>query len=243
MSMYAGQNPEAAKALNTVRVPDMEDPDEGESRSPDWWKARGKRRVAIRNARIMRAWLQAEDKSEEIKKQADIWGLDCNSIATIVRTLRNNPQFVPLQMRSQVEGVRLLQCERITRDAEAYRCEIEGQITDLETKRNAGTGWADMKMRSGSKEYVESVPIDQAILILHERLQESYKAEADALSQYMPKPDMRIQHEHSGQIKHDASEEFREIFARLEDHGRVVDTTAEVIETEDGGNDTEGEGL
>lgn len=222
---YRERSPEAAKALKSLN------PDHYvANRSPEWWRSYNRRQLQVRDARIFRAWATATDKGEEIKRQAEIWGLKPESVASMISTIKCNPNTLSGEARTQVESIRLIQIERIVQNAEAFRCEIEAQITELEEARNKGQTWAAVTMREGSRAYTESTTINDAIVKLHDRILKSYRDEAEALSVYVPKPDVHIQHEVTGQVRHEASLEFKEIFARLESYQKQIPADAEVLD-------------
>ena len=200
---------------------------------PETWKwlkeAQDKRRRRVRDSRILRDWLAAEDKEAEIRLQAERWGLTEGRIRGIVEKM-NHSGAVVAHMVADVEVLRQVKRDETIRDARQYRDELSGQIAFWEEKRQAGEKWADIEMSDAeggkySGTTTKKVPILGHIKALKMELAKSHQLEADALSQYIPKPAQEVLHK--GVMVHvEATKEFKEQFSRfmeMNDEKVVVD--------------------
>ena len=193
----------AEKALDTIHLPDNTPPDKIN---------KGKRQQ--RRFRIVRHFLESEDKDEIIAELSQKWGLTKLGIQMIVADGMRDERL-PADLSAQRGAVCFVKRQQIFDDGRKAREELMRQISEAKGSRE----WIpeefieDHSEKGGNK--TKHISQNKALRGLHAELQESHRKEADSLHMYMEKPASKT--DHSGTIKHQlvATEEFKEEFKRI----------------------------
>ena len=221
---------ESTRALETVRY-------NGKNLPKDWpynqW-AKQQRQRRERDSRIFRDFLAAEDKKQIVVDLAGRWGLRIGDIYRVIEKMNVDGAIIS-HMAADVEVLRQRKREQIISDSEKYREELIGQIMHFEAMRKDGSELVEVEVtdKTGDKEGTSTkrVPLLGHIKSLKQELSKSYRDEAEALSLYIPKPTVMV--EHRGEVLHThAAAEFKEQFDRLNglESGMAIDTDAEIVE-------------
>jgi hypothetical protein len=224
---------ESEKALQTVRISD-----EGLPR--EWLPlkiAREMRQRGLRDGRIYRDYLAADNPDSEVVVLAERWGLEAGHIRNIIEKQDRNG-VVPA-MAAEIEVLRQTKRRQILEDGEEYRTEIQAQITQFEALREDGTDWLDVEQsdetggKNGDVTKTKRQTINTVIKSLKNELAKSHEIEAAAIERYIPKQVQTL----NVNINKKASDEFMEQFDRI---GRfnevkpiVTDITNKPIEGEE----------
>jgi len=200
---------EAQKTLQTVRI--------SAKHLPKTWPqlqwAKDKRRRRMRNSRIYRDWLSADDKRQEVIDQSKRWGLAVGRICSIIEKMKTDGAVVP-HMAAEVEVLRRVKTEQTLADYERWRVELDAQIADLEGRRAEGETVADVEETDDDgKIKTKKLPINKLLKDLKAELAKSHDGEGDALDHYIVKPALQV--DFRGKVKIQADEEFAEEFSRL----------------------------
>lgn len=204
-----GEKSRAEFALSMVPVDDTGLPRE-------WLplkQARERRQRALRDSRIYRDYLAADDPNAMVPVLAERWGLEAGHITNIVEKIGRNG-VIPA-MAAEVEVLRQTKRRQILEDGEEYRSEIQAQIVELEGLRESGTTWVEVEQTDESGERsstkTKRQTINTVLKALKNELAKSHEIEAEAMDRYIPKQTQTV----NLNINRQASDEFVEQFARM----------------------------
>jgi len=206
----------AEKALDTIHLPDNIPPEKID-------KVKRQQRCF----RIVRSFLEAEDKETVIAELMKNWGLT-NMGARLIIADGMKDDRLPADLAAQRNAVCFVKRHQIFDDGRKARDEILKQIIQAQGEER----WIeeefveDHSEKGGDK--IKHISKNRALRELHSAMQDSHRKESDALHMYMEKPASKT--DHGGVIKHqlDASQEFRDMFERI----RQLEI-AKIKETED----------
>ena len=193
----------AEKALDTIHLPDNLPPEKI-----------NKTKRQQRRFRIVRHFLEAEDKDAVIAELRQKWGLTKLGIQIIVADGMKDDRL-PADLAAVRNAVCFVKRQQIFDDGRKAREELLRQISETRGPQN----WVpveyieDQSPKGGNK--IKNISKDVVLRSLHSELQESHRKEADSLHMYMEKPASKT--DHSGTIKHqlEATQEFKEQFERI----------------------------
>lgn len=201
----------AEKALSVVRI--------DESGLPREWKplkiAREYRQRALRDARIYRDYLAADDPVSIIGVLAERWGIQPGHIHNIIAKQEQNG-VIPA-MAAEIEVLRQTKRRQILEDGEEYRTEIAAQISAFEEMRDNGVTWVDIEVtdeaggKNGDVVKTKRQTINTVIKGLKNELAKSHDLEASAIERYIPKQVQTL----NLNINKKAADEFVEQFDRM----------------------------
>jgi len=193
----------AEKALDTIHLPDNTAPDKI-----------NKRKRQQRRFRIVRHFLESEDKDAVIAELSQKWGLTDVGIRLIVADGMKDDRL-PTNLAAQRNAVCFVKRQQIFEDGRKAREELMRQIGEAQESE----GWIPEEFIEDHSEKeahkTRNISKGRALRGLHAEMQDSHKKEADSLKMYMEKPASKT--DHSGTIKHqlEATEEFKEQFERI----------------------------
>lgn len=215
---------EAEKALQTVRI--------SEDGLPREWLplkiAREMRQRALRDSRIYRDYLAADDPNAVVLLLADRWGLQPGHVTAIIEKQERNG-VIPA-MAAEIEVLRQTKRRQILEDGEEYRAELAAQIVDLEEKREGGLVWIDVEQQEDDSEKfgatvkTKRVKVTTAIKNLKNELAKSHELEASAIERYIPKQVQTV----NLNINKRASDEFVEQFDRMAGFTKVEPVATDI---------------
>lgn len=207
----------AEKALDTIHLPDNIPPEKIK-----------KIKRQQRRFRIVRHFLESEDKDAVIAELVQKWGLTDLGIRMIIADGMKDDRL-PTNLAAQRNAVCFVKRQQIFEDGRKAREEIYRQIVGART----GDKWAvteyieDLSEKKAHK--IKKVPKNLLLRELHAELQDTHQKETSALHMYMEKPASKT--DHSGTIKHqlEATQEFKEQFERIRklEIGEVEEDEAE----------------
>ena len=193
----------AEKALGTIELPDNLPPEKVK-----------KFRRQQRRFRIVRYFLEAEDKEAVLAELSEKWGLTEFGIRIIVADGMRDGRL-PADLAAVRNAVCFVKRQQIFEDGRKAREEIVSQITQAQNDDDwlAVERVEDDSEKGGVK--TKHISKNTALLRLHSAMQDTHRKESDALPMYMEKPATKT--DHSGTIKHqlEATQEFREQFKRI----------------------------
>lgn len=185
---------DSEKALDAITVSESGIP---YTTWPPLQDAINRRKRRVRNSRILRDYLAALNKDEEVKRLSIVWSLTEGRIRSIIEQT-NVPGAVVADMASEIEVLRQIKRAEIIEDGQNLRDELQAQITQLELSRSNNVKWGEIEEidTTGEKPGVRTkkIPINQAIKELKEQVVASHRREAEALEMYIPKPKQEFQH-------------------------------------------------
>lgn len=193
----------AEKALDTIHLPDNIPPEKI-----------NKAKRQQRRFRIVRSFLETEDKDAVIAELMQKWGLTNIGIRLIIADGMKDDRL-PAALAAQRNAVCFVKRQQIFNDGRKARDEILSQIIQAQ----GGERWVEEELiedhseKGGDK--IKHISKNKALRELHAGLQDSHRKESDALHMYMEKPASKT--DHSGTIKHEleATQEFKEQFKRI----------------------------
>jgi len=211
----------AEKALDTIHLPDNIPPEKI-----------NKRKRQQRRFRIVRHFLESEDKDTVIAELTQKWGLNDLGIRMIIADGMKDDRL-PTDLAAQRNAVCFVKRQQIFDDGRKARGELYRQITEAENAERwlAVERTEDDSEKGGTK--TKHISKNTALVNLHSAVQDSHKKESDSLHMYMEKPASKT--DHSGTIKHqlEATEEFREQFKKLREleTAKVVEIKVDEVES------------
>lgn len=199
----------ADKALDTINLPDNIPPEKI-----------NKTRRQQRRFRIVRDFLEAEDKEAVLTALSEKWGLTKLGIQMIVADGMKDGRL-PADLAAARSAVCFVKRQQIFEDGRKAREDLVRQITEA----RSADDWVpverteDDSEKGGTK--TKHISKNTLLVNLHGAMQDTHRKESDALHMYMEKPASKT--DHSGTIKHqlEASQEFKEQFERI----RQLETT------------------
>lgn len=218
---------ESEKALDTIHVPNKGLPKVEPQRS---WAIEDRQR-SIRNSRIYRDWLDAQDKEGEVLALAAKWGLTEGRINAIIERFQSGERSVVPFMAAELTVLKQVKREEVLNDGQAYRMEIDRQIIAYEQARENGCKWVEVEVMDEASEHpttkTKKVSIDKVIRELYAELGKSHTTEADAIRAYIPQETQSL----NVNLSANASKEFVEQFDKLRNlpKTKVVDAESEEV--------------
>lgn len=207
----------AEKALDTIHLPD----------NTPLEKIRKIKRQQ-RRFRIVRHFLEADDKDAVVAELVQKWGLNDLGIRMIIADGMKDDRL-PTDLAAQRNAVCFVKRQQIFDDGRKAREELMRQIGEARKSED----WIpveyteDQSPRGGDK--IKKTYKNVVLRELHAELQDSHRKESDSLHMYMEKPASKT--DHSGTIKHqlEATQEFKEQFERIRrlEIGEVEEDEAE----------------
>lgn len=164
----------------------------------------------IRDSRIYRDWVKADDKNEVVVLLTDKWGLTTGRIDGIIAKIQRGDRRIPVEVLAEIKVLEAFKREEILDDGARAREEVEGQILALEGKRSSGNEMIEVET-NGDKS--KSIPINYAIRTLYAEKLKLHSEEGSAMSHYKRKPPQEI-HTTGIQVTIQADADFKSEFAR-----------------------------
>lgn len=208
----------AEKALDTIHLSDDTPPDKI-----------NKRKRQQRRFRIVRHFLESDDKDAVIAELSRKWGLNDMGIRLIIADGMKDDRL-PADLAAQRSAVCFVKRQQIFDDGRRARKDLMRQIGEA---TRPDSNWMEVERtvddseKGGTK--IKSHTKNKVLIDLHSKLQETHVKETAALGQYMEKPASKT--DHSGTIKHqlEATQEFKEQFERIRrlEIGEIEENEAE----------------
>lgn len=176
-------------------------------------QARERRQRSLRDSRIYRDYLAADDPEAMVPVLAEKWGLEVGHVTNIIEKIGKNG-VIPA-MAAEVEVLRQTKRRQILEDGEEYRAEIQAQIAELEGLRESGTTWVEVEQVDESGAHASTKTkrqtINTVLKALKNELAKSHEIEAEAMDRYIPKQTQTL----NLNINKRASDEFLDQFDKL----------------------------
>ena len=201
---------ESQQALNAIAVED------GLFEDKVWpykQQAIDARKRFIRDSRIYRDWVKAEDKTDAVALLAERWALQPGKIDGIIDRIRRGDRRIPVEVLAEVKVLEAFKREEILNDTARAMEELDGQIRELEEARLDGTEMVLTKRTDGEKGKDEYLAINHVIKGLYAEKVKLHSEEGSALSHYKRRPPQEI-HTSGIQVTIQADADFKHEFER-----------------------------
>lgn len=183
----------------------------------------------IRDGRIYRAWVKADDKESEVQRLSEVWGLQPGHITGIIDRIKGGDRRIPIEILAEINALEAFKREEILDDGARAREEIDAQIAELEEARLGGTKSVEVEDNDGK---TKTIPINRALMQLHAQKMKIYGDEGSAVAQYKRRPPQEI-HTTGLNVTIQADADFQHEFERAMKMKKEVKDAEFEVEEED----------
>jgi len=226
---------ESEKALRSIKVTDKQ-----KKNHPTTWPECERAEQAVqrryRNAQIYRDYYKfagVDDESRElaIQKQVDKWHLTTGRIEGIIKMIDEDPDKLPVEMRSQADGMRLLNLGKVNQALLESAQELEFQRNELCILRDSGEKWVEIEEIDESGDRGKSVKtkkiaIGSHLLTLNAKISQLYSDLYKTLRDVSPPREDKTTNVN---INLGVDKAFTKMFERNRDHNKEVDADFEEV--------------